>query len=215
MSHAPSLSFPSHLSTTLFSTCTPVRPSIRPSTRPSHGDSPCADPSNVSFGHLAETHSPSGYEPKDLTEEDASILVKAMSFHTPSMSPYGAHESIATPRSDLDDEQTRNMLVSPLYLTGERSKCRPNTSLSLLQRNLSVKFISLPRKRRETFSLKKSRVKKHFPTKKAFPQDINSSRKRRNPIRFSDLEDAARLVLEEQRYHLLAEAKSEILKQEK
>ena len=38
-----------------------------------------------------------------------------------------------------------------------------------------------------------------------------SSRKR---LRFSDLEDAARLFLEEQRDHLLAEAKSEILKQE-
>ena len=33
-------------------------------------------------------------------------------------------------------------------------------------------------------------------------------------FRFSDLEEAARLVLEEQRDHLLAEAKSEILKQE-
>ena len=33
-------------------------------------------------------------------------------------------------------------------------------------------------------------------------------------FRFSDPEEAARLVLEEQRDHLLAEAKSEILKQE-
>ena len=60
MSHAPSLLFPSHLSTTSLSTCTPVRPSIRPSTRPSllstsHGDLPCADPSNVSFGPLNST----------------------------------------------------------------------------------------------------------------------------------------------------------------
>ena len=63
MSHAPSLLFPSHLSTTSPSTCTPVRPSIRPSTEPSllstsHGDLPCADPSNVPFGLLAEPHSP-------------------------------------------------------------------------------------------------------------------------------------------------------------
>ena len=33
-------------------------------------------------------------------------------------------------------------------------------------------------------------------------------------FRFSDLEDAARFALEEQRHHLLAETKSEILKQE-
>ena len=63
MSHAPSLLFLTHLSTTSLSTSTPVRPSIRPSTRPSlpptsHEGLPCADPSHVSFGSLAETHSP-------------------------------------------------------------------------------------------------------------------------------------------------------------
>ena len=63
MSHAPSLLFPSHLSTNSFSTCTPVRPSTGPSTRPSlmstsHGHFSCADPSNVSFDPLAEKHSP-------------------------------------------------------------------------------------------------------------------------------------------------------------
>ena len=63
MSHAPSLLFPSRVSTTSLSTCTPVRPSVRPSTRPSllstsHGDFHCEDPSNVSFGPLAEPHSP-------------------------------------------------------------------------------------------------------------------------------------------------------------
>ena len=63
-SHAPSLLFPSHLSAASLSTCTPVRLSIRPSTRPSllstsHGDLPCADPSNVSFSPVAETQTPS------------------------------------------------------------------------------------------------------------------------------------------------------------
>ena len=32
----------------------------------------------MSFGHVAEMHSPSGCEPKDLTEEDTSMLVKPM-----------------------------------------------------------------------------------------------------------------------------------------
>ena len=57
MSHVLLLLYPSHLSSTSFSTCTPVRPSTRPSATPllmssSHGDLPCADPSNVSFGPL-------------------------------------------------------------------------------------------------------------------------------------------------------------------
>ena len=42
-----------------------------------------ADPPKMSFGPLAETHSPTGYKPKDLTEEDASKLVKPMFFHRP------------------------------------------------------------------------------------------------------------------------------------
>ena len=85
----------------------------------SHGDLSCADPSNVSFGPLAETHSPTGYEPKKLTEEDNSILVKPMFFHRPSMtSTSDSAECIATlaTESDLDDKQILNMLASPLYL---------------------------------------------------------------------------------------------------
>ena len=123
MSHAPSLLYPPHLSTTSLSTDTPVRPSTRPlpdlsllST--SHGDLPCTDLSNVSFGSVAEIYSPTGYEPKDLTEEDISVLVKPMFFHRPSMmSTYDSVESSATlpPESDLDDEQIWNVLASPLY----------------------------------------------------------------------------------------------------
>ena len=124
MSDAPPLLFPSHLSTTSLSTCTSVQSSTRPSIRPSlmstsHGDLSCADPSNVSFGHLAEIHSPTGHEPKDLSEEDNSILVKPMLFHRPSMtSTHDSAESITTPppTSDLDDDPIRNMLASPLYL---------------------------------------------------------------------------------------------------
>ena len=61
-------------------------------------------------------------------------------------STYDSAGSIATspPKSDLDDEQIRDMLASPLYVQGERGKYRPITSLSLQQRKLSVKFISFP-----------------------------------------------------------------------
>ena len=60
-----------------------------------------------------------------------------------------------------------------------------------------------------------SRVKSHIPTETAFLQDVNQfNGKGETFLRFSDPEEAARLVLEEQRDHLLAEAKSEIFKQE-
>ena len=100
MSHAPSLLFLSHLSTTSLSTCTPVQLSNRPSLMSaSHGDLPCAVPSNVSFGPLAETHSPTGYDPKTLIEGD-SMEIKPMFFHRPSMtSTYDSSGSIATPLS--------------------------------------------------------------------------------------------------------------------
>ena len=74
MSHAPSLLFPSRMSTTslsTLSTCTPVRPTTQPSTRPpftlsSHGDYTCADPSNASFGPLPESTSPTQTRPSSL-----------------------------------------------------------------------------------------------------------------------------------------------------
>ena len=128
------------------STCTPIRPSSRPSTRlsltsTSHGDLSCADPSNVSFGPLAETHSPTGYEPNDLTEEDNSVLVKPLFFHRPSMtSTCDSAESIATipPESDLDDEQVRNTPVSPLYLQKrEASADRSRVYHSLREKSVS------------------------------------------------------------------------------
>ena len=74
----------------------------------------------MSFGPLAETHSPTGYE------EDNSTLVKPMFFHRPSMtSTYDLAESIATlpPESDLDDDQIRKYVGFTAVFTGERSKC--------------------------------------------------------------------------------------------
>ena len=66
---------------------------------------------------LVETYSPTVCEPQNLIE-DNSIEIKTMFFHRPSMtSSYDSAESIATPplASELDDDQTRNMLASPLY----------------------------------------------------------------------------------------------------
>ena len=145
MSHAPSLVFPSYLSTTSLSSCTLFRPSARPSLlSTSHGDLPCADPSNVSSGSLAETHSPTGYEPKDLTEESNSILVKPMFFQRPSMtSTCDSVESIATPppEPDLDDEQIRNCWLHCCSYRRERQvptdhECQVHLTSEKVQGNL-------------------------------------------------------------------------------
>ena len=185
-----------HLSTISLSTCTPIRPPIRPSTRPSmlsasHGDMPCDDPSNVSFGSVAESHSPTSYEPKDLTAEDTSLQVEPMFFHRPSVtSTYDPAESIATPppppESDLDDEQVRNMLDSPLYLQEREA----SAELS--------KFISLPRKCRETCTcvLTSKKVESRISNRerRRFLTTSTNSGKDETPFRFYDWEDAATLV---------------------
>ena len=71
-------------------------------------------------------------------------------------------------------------------LPGERSKCRPITTLSLLQRKLSVKFVSLPRKCRETCrnvrTQKKVESRNTFRQRRRFLRASTSSSKRRNLI---------------------------------
>ena len=109
------------LSTFSLLTCTPSRPSTRPSTgllQISSADEiyHCDDPTNASFGSLADLHSPASQKPKDLAEEDNPVQVQPLLFHRPSMtSTYDSAESIATPlpESDLHDEQIRTLLASP------------------------------------------------------------------------------------------------------
>ena len=93
------------------------------------------------FGPLAESNTPTGYEPNDLVELDNMEKFLNRSVMT---SACDSAESIATPplESDLDDEQIQVMLASPLYLQ-ERSKCSPTSSLSLLLRKLSVKLVKI------------------------------------------------------------------------
>ena len=117
---------------------------------------------------MAETHSPISYEPKDLTEENNSILVKPMLFHRPSTT-----SSMATPppESDLDDEQIRNLLASPLCLQERKASSDRPTEKTLCQaHHVSEKVQgNLP----QCSHTEESRVKKHFSTEKAFPRDLN------------------------------------------
>ena len=104
------------------------------------------------------------------------------------------------PESDLDDEEIREDAGFTTY-TYKRKKQVLTDRHSLRETQCQVHLTS--EKCRETFRsvlTQESRVKKHGKDGTLF--------------RFSDAEEGARLVLEEQRDHLLAGAKSEILKQE-
>ena len=110
-------------------------PSERPtSTLFSSEMNPCHDPQQASIGCMADALPPTVYEPKDLAEDD-DLRVKPLFFHRPSItSTYHSAESIATPppESDLDDEQIRAPLTSPLYLQErEASADRSHVYLSV------------------------------------------------------------------------------------
>ena len=94
---------------------------------------PCEDRRPQLSGALAERRPFTGYEPKQLAvdqdykhitqegqfTEHEDLRVKPLSFHQSiTASTYDSAESIATPlpESDLDDEQLRALLASPLYL---------------------------------------------------------------------------------------------------
>ena len=127
----------------------------------------------MSFGPLAETHSPTGYEPTDLAEEDNSFLVKPMFFHRPpSMtSTCDSAESIATPPPESE------MLASPLYLQ-EREASADRSRVYHSFRENSMSSSSHFRGQctetcRSVLSHKKVESRDTFPTENAFPQDIN------------------------------------------
>ena len=152
-------------------------------------------------------------------EEGNSILVKPMFFHKPSMtSTHNATERIATPllnrtwtminygifhRCTYRTEKqvpTDHKFITP----SEKTQCPVHLTSEKVQRNLP-----------QCSHTKESRVNKHFATEKAFSSEHQSVQgKGETFFRFSDPAEAARLVLEELRDHFLAEAKSEILKQE-
>ena len=148
----------------------------------------------MSFGPLAETHSPTGYELKDLTEEDNSILVKPMFFHRPSKtSTFDSAESIATRLLDRIGMMSkygicwlhrctyrREKQVPPdheFITPSEKTQCQVHLTSEKVQGNLP-----------QCSHKKESRVKKN-----AFPQDVNQFKEKDESFfRFSDPEEAAR-----------------------
>ena len=136
MSHAQALLFP--YLTSSHSTRTPPPTSLL---FPSHGDDHYDDQRpGAPFGRPCESNTLTGYEANDLNEmnnkEGTPII-----FHRPSLtSTYDSAENIATPppESDLDHEQIRNMLASPLYLQErEASADRPRVHHSFRENSVS------------------------------------------------------------------------------
>ena len=128
------------------------------------------------------------FEPNDLTEMN-NTQVTPMIFHRPSMTAtYDSAERVATlpPESIWMMNNYGICWLHRCTYRRERSRCRPITSLSLLQRKLSVKFISLPRKCRETsrsiLTRKKVESRDTFRQRRHFLRTSTSSRKRRSSI---------------------------------
>ena len=113
----------------------------------------------------------------------------------------------------------RGMLASPLH-TGERSKRRATTSLSLLQSQLCVMLITFPSKCGETcsYALTQKNVESRISLRqRRYSVGTSSSsriKKKEALSRFSESESDTRLILADQGDHTLSEAKCEILKQE-
>ena len=139
-----SLLFPSHLSTSSLSTCTPVRLSLPDYLPDLHW---CLLHTEI---YLAQIHwvclsvpwlkrTRLHYEPMHLVNHD-DLCVKPMFFHRPSMtSTSDSAESIATPplESDLDDDQVRNMLAR-LVLEEQRDHLLAEAKSEILKQECKV-----------------------------------------------------------------------------
>ena len=175
MSHASSLLFPSHLSTTSLSTCTPVRLST------SHGDILCEDPPNVSFASLHPWLNRTRLQvksPKISLKRDTSKLVKPMFFHRASKaSTYDSLEHCDSPscvgfgRWASTEYAGSTTVLTKREASADRSRvCHSFRENSMLS---SSHFRESAGKPAAVFSHQECRVKRHVPTEKAFPQDIN------------------------------------------
>ena len=175
---------------------------------------PCGDLRPQLSGTLAEPRPVIGYEPKQLAEnkdhrhftedkqltEHEDFRVKRLSFHqSTTASTYDPAESIATPlpESDLDDEQLRALLASPLY-SQERE---PSAERSQVYHSEHENLMS---------------SSSQDPTSTGKSVALLSSQNRLNQETFTDGGDlpvnVAKSLLDGIRDHSLAEARSELMK---
>ena len=139
-----------------------------------------------------------------------------MFFHRPSItSTYDSAESIATlpPESDLDDEQIRALLVSPLSLQGrEASADRSQVHFSVRENLVSCSSQvpkSIGKSRRVAFKRKDIESRNIFRQRRFFLRTSTGSMKQRTSIQISTPENSTKSFLEGHSDSMLAEAKSE------
>ena len=118
-----------HLHTTTYTVYTPstcLNPTM-------HSSEPCALRQVPSAGRIADTKATTGYEP---TESTAIDPTQSFFRRVRTTSIFGSAGNLATDPLDVEinDEQTTDLLASPLVLTGATSGCRPIASLSLAKR---------------------------------------------------------------------------------
>ena len=155
----------------------------------------CDDPINMSLGSLADLHSPTGYWPKDLAEEDNPVQVKPLFFHRPrKTSTYDSAESIATPppESDFDDEQIRALLASSLYLQEREASADRSQVYHSVRENLVSSSSQVPKstgKPVAMFSSKRKSSQEAFLDREDFSSKHQQVLGNNEPLfRFSDPE---------------------------
>ena len=158
-------------------------------------------------------------EYQDLAEHE-DLRVKHLFFHRPSTaSTYDSAKSTVTPSPDshLDDEQIRALLDSPLYLqereaNAERTQVYHSARENLMSSSSQIPIAGRPvalfssknRSNQDTFSDREDLSLQH-------QQVFGNS----EPLfRFSNPVNSAKSLLDGNRDHVLAEAKSELMKQE-
>ena len=150
--------------------------------------------------------------------EHEGLRVKPVSFHQPITAPtYDSSESIATPSpdSDLDGEQIRALLASPVYLQ-EREEGAERSKLNHFERENLMCSSPLFAMSTGKFVAFKNRLNPEtFSDREDFPfrhQQVFGSNE---PFfRFSNPANVAKSLLVGKRDHLLAEPRSELMKQE-
>ena len=214
MSHAQSLLFLCLISSA-HSTRTPNPTSLL---FPSHGDDHCDDPRDgATFGQLAESHVPTGYEPWSEQHRGHTDVVP----QTKRDVDVWFCESIATPplESVLDDEQIRNVLAWPLYIQEREKQVQTDHNFITPTEKTLCQVHLVPEQVRGdllrcSHTRRKSSQESHldrdgFPlAHRAVQGEIES------PSRHSESENDTRLILEQERDHPLSEVRSEVLKQE-
>ena len=152
----------------------------------SHGDDHCDDPRHeATFGQMTESNLTTVYEPNDFTEMNKTEVTPIF-FHRPSVtSTYDSADSIATSpvEPDLDDEQIRNMLVSPLYSQEGEEQGQTDHELITSSEKTLCPFHLVSEQVRGDLELcshtKESRVKNVTPTETVWYSLATSSSSRR------------------------------------